>query len=185
MTPPPKCEKSEVSSMFSVTGFLTFSVVAATSLANIIANINNNNNNNNNNNDNDNQNDNNQMSNNTMAGKRKRSTIELANNVNFCNELFYEENKHTPHWHLNKTIQYLSTLFDFCPQRYICESARESILLDGEVNRKIGLFTTTISGFILSDFLFNLKPEDAVEIIENVSKNTIVDCSTIKCSKIR
>ena len=169
--------------MFSVTGFLTFSVVAATSLANIIANINNNNNNNNDNNNNENQNDNNQMINNTMAGKRKRSIMQSAQKISYCDEPFYEGNKHTPYWYLNRTIQYFSTLSDFCPQRYICESARESILLDGGVNRKIGIFTTTVSGFILSDFVVSLEPEDAVEIIENVIKNGTLDCTTIKCIK--
>ncbi len=48
-------------STFSVTGFLTFSVVAATAVSNVIANIDNNNNNNNNNDNNDNLNNNNQV----------------------------------------------------------------------------------------------------------------------------
>ena len=48
-------------STFSVTGFLTFAVVSATAVANVIANINNNNDNNNNNQDN--VNNNNQVSN--------------------------------------------------------------------------------------------------------------------------
>ena len=50
-------------STFSVTGFLTFAVVSATAVANVIANINNNNDNNNNNNNQDNVNNNNQVSN--------------------------------------------------------------------------------------------------------------------------
>ena len=50
-------------STFSVTGFLTFTVVSATAVANVIANINNNNDNNNNNNNQDNVNNNNQVSN--------------------------------------------------------------------------------------------------------------------------
>jgi len=49
-------------STFSVTGFMTFVVVAMTSVANVITNINNNNDNNNNNNNQDNINNNNQMS---------------------------------------------------------------------------------------------------------------------------
>ena len=61
VTPPPVCvEKKE--SVFSVTGFLTFTVVSATAISNIITNIDNNNNNNNNNDNNDNVNNNNQIS---------------------------------------------------------------------------------------------------------------------------
>ena len=61
VTPQPKCiEKQE--SVFSVTGFLTFAVVSATAVSNVIANIDNNNNNNNNNDNNDNVNNNNQIS---------------------------------------------------------------------------------------------------------------------------
>merc|ERR1712044_91184 len=51
VTPAPVCiERQE--SVFSVTGFLTFMVVAATAVSNVIANIDNNNNNNNNNDNN-------------------------------------------------------------------------------------------------------------------------------------
>ena len=61
VTPAPVCiERQE--SVFSVTGFLTFMVVAATAVSNVIANIDNNNNNNNNNDNNDNVNNNNQIS---------------------------------------------------------------------------------------------------------------------------
>ena len=45
-----------------MTGFLTFAVVSATAVSNVIANIDNNNNNNNNNDNNDNVNNNNQIS---------------------------------------------------------------------------------------------------------------------------
>ena len=48
VTPAPVCvERQE--SVFSVTGFLTFAVVASTAISNVISNIDNNNNNNNNN----------------------------------------------------------------------------------------------------------------------------------------
>jgi len=61
VTPAPTCiEKQE--SVFSVTGFLTFAVVSATAVSNVIASIDNNNNNNNNNDNNDNVNNNNQIS---------------------------------------------------------------------------------------------------------------------------
>ena len=180
VTPKPTCETSTAtSSMFSVTGFLTFSVVAATSLANIIANINNNNNNNNDNNNNENQNDNNQISNNTVAGKRKRATIEGAKDLEFCDISVFDEIPHTPHWYLNGAIRYFSTLFQFCPEKYICNSALESLLLSSEINSKIGLFTTTLSAFILADHIPKLKHKIAVEIIENVTKT--LDCSTINC----
>ena len=45
-----------------MTGFLTFAVVSATAISNVISNIDNNNNNNNNNDNNDNVNNNNQIS---------------------------------------------------------------------------------------------------------------------------
>jgi len=61
VTPAPVCiERQE--SVFSVTGFLTFMVVTATAVSNIIANMDNNNNNNNNNDNNDNVNNQNQIS---------------------------------------------------------------------------------------------------------------------------
>ena len=180
VTPKPRCETSAASSMFSVTGFLTFSVVAATSLANIISNINNNNNNNNDNNNNENENDNNQISNNTMAGRRKRSTTEFANDSGFCDSPSFKEIEYTPHFYLNQPINYFSNLFHFCPEKYICNSALESIMSNSEISRKLGLFITTISAFILSDIIPTLNHEVAVEIIENVMKTR--DCSTIKCS---
>ena len=181
ITPKPTCKSSaSTSSMFSVTGFLTFSVVAATSLANIIASINNNNNNNNDNNNNENQNDNNQISNNTVAGKRKRSTIEGVNDLEFCEISVFDEIPHTPHWYLNRTISYFSTLFQFCPEKYICNSALESLLLSSNLNRNIGLFTTTLSAFILADYIPNLKHKVVLDIIETVKKT--LDCSIITCS---
>ena len=66
MKPKKKCVIT-YESTFSVTGFLTFTVVAASAVANVIANINNNNDNNNNNNNQDNVNNNNQMSNSADA----------------------------------------------------------------------------------------------------------------------
>jgi len=66
VTPPPVCIKKQ-ESVFSVTGFLTFTVVSATAISNIISNIDNNNNNNNNNDNNDNVNNNNQISDSSTA----------------------------------------------------------------------------------------------------------------------
>ena len=66
VTPAPVCiERQE--SVFSVTGFLTFVVVTATAVSNVIANMDNNNNNNNNNDNNDNVNNQNQISNSNDA----------------------------------------------------------------------------------------------------------------------
>ena len=68
-------------SVFSVTGFLTFAVVSATAISNIIANIDNNNNNNNNNDNNDNVNNNNQISDSadaTNMGNAKNLRIERS-----------------------------------------------------------------------------------------------------------
>lgn len=67
MVKPKKKCVVQVESTFSVTGFLTFAVVSATAVANVIANINNNNDNNNNNNNQDNVNNNNQISNSADA----------------------------------------------------------------------------------------------------------------------
>lgn len=64
--PKKKCVVTSEST-FSVTGFLTFAVVSASAVANVIANINNNNDLNNNNNNQDNVNNNNQMSNSADA----------------------------------------------------------------------------------------------------------------------
>lgn len=66
VTPAPVCVQ-EQESVFSVTGFLTFVVVSATAVSNVIANIDNNNNNNNNNDNNDNVNNNNQISDSATA----------------------------------------------------------------------------------------------------------------------
>ena len=84
MTPAPVCiERQE--SVFSVTGFLTFIVVAATAVSNVIANIDNNNNNNNNNDNNDNINNNNQISDSAdamnMGNARGRSFTNLYTNI--------------------------------------------------------------------------------------------------------
>ena len=180
MTPKPVCEESPPSSMFSVTGFLTFSVVAATSLANIISNINNNNNNNNDNNNNENQNDNNQVLNNTMAGeRRKRFLATFSTGLDFCKKDFLEDIKNGSNWNSRKLIQFLSNVFRFCPEKYICNAALESNLIQNGVNKKISLFTTSLSALILSDIIPTLNHDVAIEIIQNATKTK--DCSNIKC----
>ena len=65
-------------------------------------------------------------------------------------------------------------------EKYICNSALESILLNSEINRKLGLAITTISAFILSDIIPTLQHKVVLELIDNVTKT--LDCSTIKCS---
>ena len=80
-------------STFSVTGFLTFAVVSATAVANVIANINNNNDNNNNNNNQDNVNNNNQVSNsddaenqgNARAFPHEKTNANVIANINNTN----------------------------------------------------------------------------------------------------
>ena len=168
--------------MFSVTGFLTFSVVAATSLANIMSNINNNNNNNNDNNNNDNQNDNNQVSTNKMEGRRrKRSRKALTNPLHICKSIYSGNLENSPNWYLEKTIKRLSKRLHFCPEQYICNAAVESNFLDSNISKQISLFVTTISAFILSDIFPNFKPEVAVQIIGNVTEP--FHCSNMYCSE--
>ena len=181
VTPKPKCDTSQPSSMFSVTGFLTFSVVAATSLANIMSNINNNNNNNNDNNNNENQNDNNQMSTNQMEGKRrKRSRDGINDPLDFCESISSEDSKYSPSWYIGKSIGYISKRLGFCPQKYICNASLASNMLGGKMSKILGVFATTISAFILSDSIPNLQYETAVRIIQNITPNQ--NCSNIYCS---
>jgi hypothetical protein len=181
VTPKPACDTSQPGSMFSVTGFLTFSVVAATSLANIMSNINNNNNKNNNNNNNDNQNDNNQMSTNQMEGKRrKRSRDGLNDRLDLCESISSEDIKNYLPWYTGKILGYILKRPGFCPEKYICNAALESYLLDGKIRKAISMFATTISAFILSDIIPNFKHETAVRIIQNATQT--LDCSNIYCS---
>ena len=180
VTPKPACEVSPPSSMFSVTGFLTFTVVAATSLANIITNINNNNNNNNDNNNNENQNDNNQVSDNTMAERRRKRGANLfSNRLDFCENI--PEEKDTLFMYIGKAIlRLISSHFDFCPEKYVCNAALESNLLTNTLQRRVALVTTTVSAFILSDMIPNFNHTVATEIIQNVTMSTL-DCSSIHC----
>jgi len=87
VTPKPTCiEKQE--SVFSVTGFLTFAVVSATAVSNVIANIDNNNNNNNNNDNNDNVNNNNQISDSADATNMGNARLLSCNTKNSFTSLF-------------------------------------------------------------------------------------------------
>ena len=181
MTPKPECDSAPPTSTFSVTGFLTFSVVAATSLANIIANINNNNNNNNDNNNNENQNDNNQISNNAMGGgKRKRSVARALNKFDSCNSIPSNELHDAPNGFLYKSIQYTSKLVNICPEQYICNAVAESNQHSDITSRKLGLFVITIASFISTDFYPNLTYEKSLNIIQNASTDKTY-CHHIKC----
>ena len=74
-------------STFSVTGFLTFAVVSATAVANVIANINNTNHNNDNNNNQDNINNNKEVANNGDSeneGNVRATIYEEINKQFFC-----------------------------------------------------------------------------------------------------
>ena len=180
VTPKPACDVAPPSSMFSVTGFLTFTVVAATSLANIITNINNNNNNNNDNNNNENQNDNNQVSDNTMADRRRKRGANLfLNRLDFCENITDE--KDTSFMYIGSAIlRLISANFDFCPEKYVCNAALESNLLTNTIQKRVALITTTVSAFILSDMVPKFNHTVATEIIQNVTMSTL-DCSTIHC----
>ena len=181
MTPKPECDSAPPTSTFSVTGFLTFSVVAATSLANIIANINNNNNNNNDNNNNENQNDNNQISNNAMGGgRRKRSVAREFDKFDFCNRIPSNEPHGAPNGFLYTSIQYASKLLNSCPEQYICNAIAESNQQSDNTSQKLGLFVITIASFILTDFYSNLTYEKSLKIIRNASTDNKY-CHYIKC----
>ena len=83
-------------STFSVTGFLTFAVVSATAVANVIANINNNNDNNNNNNNQDNLNNNKQVSNSGDAENDSNVSATIYEEINkqfFCQIVGAEASK--------------------------------------------------------------------------------------------
>ena len=181
MTPKPECDSAPPTSTFSVTGFLTFSVVAATSLANIIANINNNNNNNNDNNNNENQNDNNQISNNAMGGgRRKRSVAREFDKFDFCNRIPSNELHDAPNGFLYKSIQYTSKLVNICPEQYICNAVAESNQHSDITSQKLGLFVITIASFISTDFYPNFTYEKSLNIIQNASTDKTY-CHHIKC----
>ena len=113
VTPKPTCiEKQE--SVFSVTGFLTFAVVSATAVSNVIANIDNNNNNNNNNDNNDNVNNNNQISDSSMA--TNMGNARLLSQLRFSNR---------------SSASTTSSLFSsfsssFCLPLLLCEALQQS-----------------------------------------------------------
>ena len=181
MTPKPECDSPPPTSTFSVTGFLTFSVVAATSLANIIANINNNNNNNNDNNNNENQNDNNQISNNAMGGGRqKRSAVKEFDKFYSCNKIPSNELHDRPNGIQYKIIQYTSKLLNICPEKYICNAIVESNQQSVITSQKLGLFVITIASFISSDFYSDLTYEKSLDIIKKASTDNKY-CHDIKC----
>ena len=181
MTPKPECDSAPPTSTFSVTGFLTFSVVAATSLANIIANINNNNNNNNDNNNNENQNDNNQISNNAIGGgRRKRSVVKESENFKLCKRIPSNELHDAANGFLYKIIQYTSKLLNICPEQYICNAIAESNQQSDSTSQKLGLFVITIASFIATDFYPNMTYEKSLNIIQNASTDNKY-CHDIKC----
>ena len=182
VTPKPECDPSPPASSFSVTGFLTFSVVAATSLANIISNINNNNNNNNDNNNNENQNDNNQISNNAMmeGRKRKRSMSQGSEAFSFCDKASFNEGHYFRNGLFLRSVQYISKQVNFCPEKYICNAIEELNLQQNHASKRMGIFMTTFSAFILSDIFPTITHETALYIIQNATAHHNY-CLSIKC----
>ena len=139
-------------STFSVTGFLTFAVVSATAVANVIANINNNNDNNNNNNNQDNVNNNNQVSNSadaenqgnarSMMFENQKNTRSMMSDIQGNVRSMMSENNN----HLN----------------FFCQ------IVEGEASKgNLENLMTSILGFTLADFLPNFKHEQVVDIMEN------------------
>ena len=114
VTPKPTCiEKQE--SVFSVTGFLTFAVVSATAVSNVIANIDNNNNNNNNNDNNDNVNNNNQISDSSDATN--------MGNARLLSRLGSSSNTWSP------SLTFLSSLSSLLPSSPLLSSISSSLCL--------------------------------------------------------
>ena len=126
VTPQPKCiEKQE--SVFSVTGFLTFAVVSATAVSNVIANIDNNNNNNNNNDNNDNVNNNNQISDSAdatnMGNARLLSQLgSSSNNTSSLTSSFLSSVSSL----LPPSSPLLSSISSLCLPLLLCEALHQS-----------------------------------------------------------
>jgi len=166
-------------STFSVTGFLTFAVVSATAVANVIANINNNNDNNNNNNNQDNVNNNNQVSNsddaenqgNARAFPHEKTNANVIaninnnndnnnnnNNQNYINDNNQVSNSETAKNRSNaRAIHHEKNNKQFFCQIVVAEASK------GDLESLM----TSILGFTLADFLPNFKHEYVADILEN------------------
>jgi len=180
-------------STFSVTGFLTFAVVSATAVANVIANINNNNDNNNNNNNQDNVNNNNQVSNsddaenqgNARAFPHEKTNANAIANIYNNNDNNYKNqdniynntsnvNNNNNQDNLNNNKQ-VSNSGDAENEGHVRATIYEEInkqffcqIVGAEASKgDLESLMTSILGFTLADFLPNFKHEHVAEILEN------------------
>ena len=112
--------------------------------------------------------------------KRKRSISHESKQLDSCERISMKEYNETLSGLLSTGIKYMSKFIKICPERYICEAVMESIQQPSEINQNIGLFLTTISAFILSDFIPSLPHEKAFGIIQNSTENHDY-CLQIKC----
>ena len=125
------------------------------------------------------QNDNNQVSDNRAERRRKRGANLFSNRLEFCENI--PEEKDTLLIYIgNAILRFISSNFDFCPEKYVCNAALESNLLTNTLQKRVALVTTTVSAFILSDMIPNFNHTVATEIIQNVTMSTL-DCSSIHC----
>lgn len=160
VTPKPVCiQKQE--SVFSVTGFLTFAVVSATAISNIISNIDNNNNNNNNNDNNDNVNNNNQISDSADA-----TNMGNAKNLRFARSL-------KPSNFLNRVSSSVCLPFLIC--QTVSDQRQESFSESGQVASMVSILGTA----------FGLGDESCTSplIILDIYRKSLnsTDCSEFSC----
>ncbi len=133
--PKPKCTV-EVESTFSVTGFLTFAVVAVTAVGNVLANINNNNDLNNNNNNQDNVNNNNQNVDSAMA-------MNMGNARQFASAN-------------------LTSIFD--PERFLCTIASQPDRPENAED-DLDSVMRSLAGFMLVDHFESITPEIVLKTV--------------------
>ena len=112
--------------------------------------------------------------------KRKRSTTPESKPLDFCEQISMKENNNISSGFLSTGIKYMSKFIKLCPERYICDAVIESIQQSSEINQKIGIFLSTISAFILSDFIPSVSHEKAFGIIQNATEDHEY-CLQIKC----
>ena len=112
--------------------------------------------------------------------KRKRSISHESKQLDSCERISMKEYDKTSSGLLSTGIKYMSKFLKVCPERYICDAVVESIQQSSEINQKIGIFLTTISAFILSDFIPSLPHEKVFGIIQNATEDHEY-CLQIKC----
>ena len=144
-------------STFSVTGFLTFAVVSATAVANVIANINNNNDNNNNNNNQDNVNNNNQNS--DIADDTNIGNARNLQNINNNNQdIVNNINQNFD----SADAKNMGNARNLQNNNLFCSVTKNEAPL-GELEELV----TSIFGYYLADQLPNFKHDNVPQIIRN------------------